>query len=326
MIILKLHILLFQLYFQSFQGSNMKKLTLALLAGAASLLLCGQALAVPVCDNLLPNNCIKPNSDGSLNTSAGAGSFAYIAPVVTLTAGVTTTKQTLTTGGSVGEITNNGTVDIFYKLGPSASVTAALTDNIVKAGETVPFSIGANTGIAVISASANQPVLVASGTGSGYAVGGGGSSTGGSTGPTGNPLITPITTTTAALATGNDIGGLLTIALGTSVSVYSAESFFTKTSMVDPLVICVFGSNPTGSTFTDHGAFTIAAADVPKLLPGVGCKTITPNANPTGEEGDQLGLNGAIPTSGALYIAIKDAGVGQTPASTTEFTLGIAAY
>lgn len=50
----------------------MRKLALILLLWA----LPAVALAIPVCDNLLPANCIKPNADGTLNDAVtNAGTF-----------------------------------------------------------------------------------------------------------------------------------------------------------------------------------------------------------------------------------------------------------
>lgn len=119
------------------------------------------------------------DSSGNLTSCSGGGgatsSFTPIAPSVSLTATSTSSNVLFTAGGTVLEVYDGGTNPINVVLGTSSAVTASATSTPVPAGATLPFAIGSNTYIAVYAATGSNAVTVTSGTGSGYAIGGGSS-------------------------------------------------------------------------------------------------------------------------------------------------------
>lgn len=141
---------------------------------------------------------------------------------------------------------------------------------------------------------------------------------------TGNDVSVTPTIQNASYISGNNMGGLQTIALGTSVSVLSQVTLASQGGLVTGKVIYLFFANPTGSTFTDKGTFTIATADLSKILD---IFTITPTV-PTGTTksfGAASNLALGIPSGGTIYLAIVET-VTETPASTTDLVLTLSAF
>lgn len=132
----------------------------------------------------------------------------------------------------------------------------------------------------------------------------------------------------AAYVASNAIGGLRTIRLP-AVSNTTYSGFFLAATVqsqggsTTAMTLYIFDSNPTGTTCTDKSAFSLAAADVSKLVtPGF---TITPGAQQgvtqTGASvsfAPPVGFrNSDSPRLGVFYVcAVMNAGV--TPASTTD--------
>lgn len=140
---------------------------------------------------------------------ANAAAPCQIAPSVSLTATSTSSEAAITAGGTVVEITNNGTVQVNALLGATSAVTATSTSPIVvPPGQTVPAATGGYGFIAVYAASASNGVVVVSQTGPGYAVGGGAAGGGGGSNVT--TVAGSTTATTPTGATSSDIGGTVT--------------------------------------------------------------------------------------------------------------------
>lgn len=136
-----------------------------------------------------------------------------------------------------------------------------------------------------------------------------------------NVSITP-TIQNASYVSGNNMGGLQTIAMGTTVSVLNQISLQSKGGLLTAKQIYVFFANPTGSTFTDKGTFTLAAADVSKVLV---IFSITPaaitGASSTYAAQSNMGLG--IPAT--IYLAIVETAT-ETPGTTTDLVLNLSAF
>lgn len=134
--------------------------------------------------------------------------------------------------------------------------------------------------------------------------------------------ITP-TIQNAAYASGNCMGGFQTVALGSSVSVLSQISLASQGGLATAKQIYIFSANPTGSTCTDKSTFTIATADLSKLIY---TGSITPAA-PTGTTktwGALSNLALGIYSGGTVYAAIVET-ASETPASTTDLVMTFSA-
>lgn len=138
-----------------------------------------------------------------------------------------------------------------------------------------------------------------------------------------NVSVTP-TIQNAAYATTNCMGGFQTVALGTSVSVLSQIGILSKGGLATAKLLYVFSANPTGSTCTDKSTFTLAAADVSKVMLIV---SLTPAAT-TGTSvssafASNLGLG--VPSGGTVYLAIVDTAT-ETPATTGDLVANFSAF
>ena len=155
---------------------------LALLAGVAFAPMAQAQVHIPAGNpqtNAQPVFCVDPTSGVPAACATGSSTstpFTPISPSVTATATNPTSNVQITGGGTVLEVTNQGANPVYAALGTSNAVTASATSPIVvPAGATVPVNIGANTWLAVFATTGSNTVLAVSGTGTGYAVGGGGS-------------------------------------------------------------------------------------------------------------------------------------------------------
>ncbi len=81
--------------------------------------------------------------------------------------------------------------------------------------------------------------------------------------------VTP-TADTSIYASGDVIGGLMTFsnAVGyqSTTGIVTSATVSDKNSTASDLELWVFSSNPSASTFTDQAAFTIADADITKVI------------------------------------------------------------
>jgi len=82
-------------------------------------------------------------------------------------------------------------------------------------------------------------------------------------GRTSNPSVTP-TITAGAYTAGQEVGGLMTFAVGGAGSgILESISVTCKSVQTTPLKLYIFDTNPTNSTWTDHSTPAINALDVP---------------------------------------------------------------
>lgn len=129
----------------------------------------------------------------------------------------------------------------------------------------------------------------------------------------------------AAYALGNDIGGLITLKLQqiTSGNLQTISAQFVGGTATTLLGYC-FDSLPTGSTFTDKGTFSIAAADLPKLINKVpfSLTTAVPAAGTTSSSAAAQTLALPYNATSSIYCAFV-ATAAFTPTSTTDLRVGI---
>lgn len=141
-------------------------------------------------------------------------------------------------------------------------------------------------------------------------------------------VSTTPTIQSASYVSGNCMGGFQAVAaarISGGSGIFNKFTLISKGGLLTAKQIYVFTSNPSSSTCTDKGAFTIAAADLPKLISTF---SITP-AVPIGgvaSEGEASGLQQSFVTSGNqnLYFAIVETTT-ETPASTSDliFNIGV---
>ena len=142
--------------------------------------------------------------------------------------------------------------------------------------------------------------------------------------PTGtNITITP-TIQNAQYVSGNCMGGFQTVALGTAASVLNQVNLLSKGGLATAKQIYLFSANPSGSTCTDKSTFTLAAADVSKVM---SIFSLTPAA-PTGTTvtfAAQTSVGLGVPSGGTIYAAVVDTAT-ETPGSTSDLVLNFSAF
>lgn len=140
-------------------------------------------------------------------------------------------------------------------------------------------------------------------------------------------MVNPTVSTSPAYSTGDVVGGLMTFTSMTDASssgVVQSARVNTKTLVTAGLKMYLFHTNPTGSTFTDNAAPSIAAADYNKVfevvsLPspdnGLGTHTIwTANG---------IGRSFVLPSSGTTIYGVNIATTGFTLGTTTDLEASI---
>lgn len=128
----------------------------------------------------------------------------------------------------------------------------------------------------------------------------------------------------ASYVSGNCMGGFQTVAMGTGVSVLNGLTLASKGGLVTAKQVYLFSASPAASTCIDKSTFTIAAADVSKVITTF---SITPAA-PTGTTttfATQGALGLGIPSGGTFYAAIVETTT-ETPGSTSDLVLNFTAF
>lgn len=128
----------------------------------------------------------------------------------------------------------------------------------------------------------------------------------------------------AQYVSGNCMGGFQAVAVGTTnggSGILTNFTLISKGALVTAKQIYVFSSYPSSSTCTDNGTFTIAAADLSKLITSF---SVTP-AVPTGGVASvgnvsNLVLNYVTSGNNNLYEAIIETAT-ETPASTSDLVI-----
>lgn len=153
-------------------------------------------------------------------------------------------------------------------------------------------------------------------------------------GDAGHVVNTPTTTATQAYAAGNCIAGFqsITVADQNGGSGYITNFSVQSASGLTPtIIVFLFDSNPSASTCTDHGTFTLASADYGKLITAP--KTVT-LASPTGLSAQTWGgldaglspprpfIAGGSHGSGVktIYYALVTGTGFTTPGNTTDIS------
>jgi hypothetical protein len=139
-----------------------------------------------------------------------------------------------------------------------------------------------------------------------------------------NVTVTP-TIQNASYVSGNCMGGFQTVSLGSLQSVLNQTMLSSKAGLVTAKQVYEFGANPTGSTCTDKGTFTLASADVPKLLTAPFQITPATATGATATSGAQTSQGLGIPAGGVIYVAIVETTT-ETPATTSDLVLGFSAF
>ena len=138
-----------------------------------------------------------------------------------------------------------------------------------------------------------------------------------------------MTVTAGAYTASKSLGGLYTIPLfrayidGSRLQWASVRS----SSGVTPTVtLYVFNANPTSSTCTDTSSFSLAAADVPKLVNTFSLTLAAPQGSTptvgTTAMNLAMSMNNTESTNKA-YVCIVVGSGGVTPASTTDFSFSL---
>lgn len=144
------------------------------------------------------------------------------------------------------------------------------------------------------------------------------------TSTTGADVADTPTIQNAAYANTNCMGGFQTVALGTSQSVLSALTLSSKGGLATAKQIYIFSANPTGSTCTDKSTFTLAAADVSKLITTVSLTPVAPTGT-TVTTATASGLGLGIPSGGTIYVAVVETTT-ETPGSTSDLVLSFSSF
>lgn len=147
-------------------------------------------------------------------------------------------------------------------------------------------------------------------------------------------VVTPtiVVSTAPAYSAGDDIGGI--IALPSSLGVSDMSGALDSLLITDvanqkaPLIIFLLDSLPTG-TYTDNAAFTLAAADVPKVLAMFSVLTAayTSDGTTAAYNVGHLGYGLKSTSSGGLYMLVYTSGT-PTYVATTDLRmrLGVLQY
>ena len=145
-----------------------------------------------------------------------------------------------------------------------------------------------------------------------------------------NVSTTP-TVTASAYAASNCVGGKQTVAVfRTTTLPEGILNFFSFTSAAGntaALTVYIFKTSPTGSTCTDKSTFTLATADLPKLVTSFVIAPSVPQGATASFAQQAIAtsvVNGDSGTTANLYVMMV-ANAAFTPGSTTDisFTLGV---
>jgi hypothetical protein len=148
---------------------------------------------------------------------------------------------------------------------------------------------------------------------------------------------TPVqmTVTAASYSASKALGGFYAVPVfrkGVWSGRLNWASIRSSSGITPTLVMYVFNANPTGSTCTDTSSFSLAAADVTKLVGTYSVTLAAPQGStPTvGATAMNLNLsmnNNDTTLTNKIYVCIVAGSGGATPASTTDlsFMLGMGA-
>jgi len=227
---------------------------------------------------------------GSVTTSAPTYTNAQTSPLNLDTAGNLRVNVAAGSTGNACATVNTGSAvpaPACFIGGGAAAGAGNLTGATVKAGSTVAAPTDTGLGLAPL--------------------------------PTGNNTAATPTVTAAAYTTNQCIGGFQALTLSTAATRIATFSISSKTGLTGNKIVFFFNANPTSSTCTDHGAFTLNTADLSKQM-NMGGLNIAPQTQagqtPTGATAS---LDFPIPQGGAVWVAVVEGTTGETLGSTSEF-------
>jgi hypothetical protein len=236
--------------------------------------------------------------------SASIGGFAPTPAYTTPLSVSTTSARVAAPSGTVAVVYNVGSNDAYVTLGNS-SVAATTSDDVVKAGGWMAFTLGSNAYVAAITASGSTTLNVSGG--QGIAAGSGGGSAGGSvpTGSAGSP--------NSAVLTVQGIGG------GTAqpVSLASLPALAAGSNTIGAV------TQASGPWTTNHtqinGSAVVTSASGVQEVGVVGSTGGALDSAAGAANGRALTIQGnssgiAVPVSGAFYQATQPVSLASLPA------------
>lgn len=180
---------------------------------------------------------------------------------------------------------------------PALPSGAATESTVAAMSAKLPASLGAKTGansLSIVPASDATFALVASETHLGEI--GGRSAT---------VTVAQTVTAASAYASGNAIGGLITVANVARISggsgLLQSISVSMKSAQTGQIDVVYFNANPTGSTCTDKVAFSVAAADFDKVLGVAHVTDWTSLGTPSVGQAQNLAMPFALASGTTLY-------------------------
>lgn len=150
----------------------------------------------------------------------------------------------------------------------------------------------------------------------------------------GNEILVQVAqtvTASSAYASGNAIGGLMTLvnaarvsgangAAGTS-GLLQSVTMNTKSAQTTQVDVVMFNANPTGTTCTDKTAFAVAAADFDKVSGVAHMTDFTSLGTPSVGQAQNLAMPYALASSTTLYACAVTRST-PTYAATTDVSFG----
>lgn len=138
------------------------------------------------------------------------------------------------------------------------------------------------------------------------------------------------TVTAGSYSAGNDVGGLMKFTLQRDLGgIFNYFGLQSAGGLTATLICFVFDQNPSSSTFTDNGTFTLAATDLPKLVLAPFSLTLAaPSEGTTASFAENSDLSrefgNGLTGNGYMWVALC-AGGSMTPGSTTDLKVIIGA-
>jgi hypothetical protein len=165
---------------------------------ALGAVLCAWLIAMPAFAQIIPNTANFTNGTHvdtqpvyCIGGCASPLPFTVVGSSTPITTGASSANTPIVATSTLVVLTNNGSNDLYYKLGTSNAVTAASTDNLLAVGHSISVGVGSNTYISAISPGGASTLAVMGGTGGSPSLsggGGGGGSGGAVTGAVGSFL------------------------------------------------------------------------------------------------------------------------------------------
>ena len=219
-------------------------------------------------------------------------------------------------GGPTGEPVfdpTTGGLNVNIVGGASSSSSSAATETVTAGSASatpVPVQLQSGSGVN----SATDPLFVAASTAN-YTLGSG--------------TQTP-TVTAGAYTVGQAVGGLLTFSgllrsTATTGTLQKALLTFndTQTPVVD---LILFNAAPTATTITDHSTFSLAAADVTKVVGVIHITDSSAAGTPTLAQALQLQLPFIVGTAGASLYGVLVTRAAITLGSTSDVSVALVGY